>query len=65
MWVYRDETEMEELEKELKEKLGRELTPREKFYIALSQACITRQVPSQDELTGHITATGHSAWLSC
>lgn len=50
MWAYREETDLDELEKQLKEKLGRELTPREKFYVALSEACITRPEPFQDEL---------------
>ena len=42
MWPYRDQSEEEELESQLEDRLGRKLTPREKFYIALSQACLTR-----------------------
>jgi len=34
-----EETSLERREKLLRKKLGRELTPREKFYIALAEAC--------------------------
>src|SRR5438045_5078963 len=33
------EPQLEKLEKQLRERLGRELTAREKFYVALSEAC--------------------------
>jgi hypothetical protein len=35
------ENGLEKLERELKEKLGRDLTPREKFYVAMSDVCTT------------------------
>jgi hypothetical protein len=40
------EMRLDELEKQLVEKLGRELTAREKFYVALSEACApSRELP--------------------
>lgn len=33
------EDRLEKVERELKEKLGRDLTPREKFYLAMSDVC--------------------------
>ena len=49
MWPYRDESEVEALESHLEEQLGRELTAREKFYIALSQACLTRHSSAEND----------------
>jgi hypothetical protein len=41
-----NEMGLDELEKRLAEKLGRELTAREKFYVALSEACApSRELP--------------------
>jgi hypothetical protein len=41
-----NEMPLEELEKQLAEKLGRELTAREKFYVAFSEACASsRELP--------------------
>jgi hypothetical protein len=41
--LFLKENRLEELERQLREKLGRELTPREKFYLALSDACTASQ----------------------
>jgi hypothetical protein len=39
----------EPVEKRVEEELGRELTPREKFYLALAEACTPSSDGSQDE----------------
>ncbi len=44
-----EKTQLEKLEGDLTEHLGRELTPREKFYLALSEACASSAPHSQDE----------------
>jgi hypothetical protein len=49
MWAYREESEVEELQGRLEEQLGRKLTPREKFYIALSEACLSRHNGSSSD----------------
>ena len=36
----RDQDSFEKREKLLSEELGRELTPKEKFYVALADACL-------------------------
>ena len=43
MFSLRDPNRLEEREKLLAEELGRELTPREKFYVALADACAPPQ----------------------
>lgn len=41
-----NEVRLDDLEKQLAQKLGRELTAREKFYVALSEACApSRELP--------------------
>jgi hypothetical protein len=39
---------LEPVEKRVEEELGRELTPREKFYLALAEACTPPSDRSQD-----------------
>ena len=39
---------LEPVEKRVEEELGRELTPREKFYLALAEACTPSSDHSQD-----------------
>ena len=39
---------LEPVEKRVEEELGRELTPRERFYIALAEACTPSSNRSQD-----------------
>jgi len=43
MSLLHDETPLEKLQELLREQLGRELTPREKFYLALAEACAPPQ----------------------
>jgi len=44
-----EKTPLEKLEGDLTEHLGRELTAREKFYLALSEACSSSPQPPGDE----------------
>jgi hypothetical protein len=39
---------LEPVEKRVEEELGRELTPRERFYLALAEACTPSSDRSQD-----------------
>jgi hypothetical protein len=41
MLLLRVETPLEKQEELLREALGQELTPRQKFYLALAEACAT------------------------
>ena len=38
-----EKTRLENLEEQLREELGRELTPKEKFYLAISESCASYQ----------------------
>jgi hypothetical protein len=52
------ENRLEKLERELKQKLGRDLTPREKFYLAMSAVCTA-------DVSGHPAAgTTRSSLIS-
>ncbi len=44
-----EKTPLEKLEGDLTEHLGRELTAREKFYLALSEACSSPQPPRDEQ----------------
>lgn len=43
-----ENTTLEPVEKRVEEELGRELTPREKFYLALAEACSPSSDRSED-----------------
>jgi len=43
-----ENTTLEPVEKRVEEELGRELTPREKFYLALAEACTPSSDRSED-----------------
>jgi len=54
--THEDETGLEVLEKRVAAELGRELTAREKFYLAFSEACAASR-------TGQMSAEGDIAQL--
>jgi hypothetical protein len=46
--MFSEKITLEQVEKRVEEELGRELTPREKFYLALAEACTPSADRSQD-----------------
>jgi hypothetical protein len=46
--MYSEKITLEPVEKRVEKELGRELTPREKFYLALAEACTPSSDRSQD-----------------
>ena len=57
MWAYWRENQLDELASELSEQLGRELTARERFYIALSESVTQRDNRSEYEEPGQTETT--------
>jgi hypothetical protein len=50
MQVLDKETRLEVLESRVRQNLGRELTPRDKFYLAMAEACAPSEPPIKEEL---------------